>query len=129
MVFPTEEELAEKEAAFIEASKGEDELQYAKKDGTGGDSPSSVQDGQFHKLEEDGSTSPPTQKGGIKCLKPIVESESFISITLLFLMINVLIMCLPYAGQPESRTELLHTLSSLFSIILFLQNVYFPRFL
>ena len=109
------EELAEKEAAFIEASKREDELQYAKKDGTGGDSPSSVQDGEFHKLEEDGSTPLPTQEGGIKCLKPIVESESFISITLLFLMINVLIMCLPYAGQPESRTELLHTLSSVFT--------------
>ena len=74
----------------------------------------SVQDGEFYNWRS-GSTPLPTQEGGIKCLKPIVESESFISITLLFLMINVLIMCLPYAGQPESRTELLHTLSSVFT--------------
>ena len=78
-------------------------------------SPNAVDEDGFHRLEDEGE---PQSKGegGVQWLKPIVASESFISITLLFLCINVVLMCAPYAGQPDSRTEMLHSFSSLYSL-------------
>ena len=72
-------------------------------------SPTSV-DG-FHKLQEEvgegdgggGGGGGQRQEGGMKFLKPLVASEAFMAITLLFLCINVVLMCMPYASETEEE--------------------------
>ena len=70
----------------------------------------------YHRLsdEPDGSIDGRAQ-GGCRCLRPLVTSQSFLYVTLSFLVINVVIMCMPYAGQSEAYARTLHFGSTIFA--------------
>lgn len=91
----------------------------------GKESPTAV-DG-FHELEEeaDGSGVPKGAKavdgGGFRCLKPIVDSHAFHIFSYTFLIINIVLMCLPSAQMHESRVDLLHSFSRAFSLIFIIE--------
>ena len=60
---------------------------------------------------------------GIVWLRPVVESPLFQTASTLFLTINVVVMCLPFAGETEAYRELVQRLVNLLSTLFVLEIV------
>ena len=64
-------------------------------------------------------------QGGLHCLRPLVTSRPFLYVTLGLLVVNVVLMCMPYAGQSAAYARVLHLgaagLASLFVLEIFLR--------
>jgi hypothetical protein len=56
-------------------------------------------------------------KGGIPFLREIVESTTFQYGTMLMLVCNMVVMCMPYAGQPAEYGLLIETLTAYFTVL------------
>ena len=56
-------------------------------------------------------------KGGLACLRRFVKSPGFANVSLSCLMLNVVIMCMPYAGQSAIYEEAIETMSFMFTLL------------
>ena len=56
-----------------------------------------------------------TRKGGFRSLRPLVDSKAFSYMTIIVLLCNLILMCMPYAGQSEAYTQMLEELAMIFT--------------
>ena len=71
--------------------------------------------GRSHTMQVFAGKLPPGKHAGMRFLRPVVDSKLFSYLTVVVLLCNLVIMCMPYAGQSEAYGEMLETLSNVFT--------------
>ena len=61
-------------------------------------------------------------RGGRECLRPLVESKGFTYLSLTFLVLNVVVMCMPYEGQSAEYEKLTEALAFVFTLAFTLET-------
>ena len=77
--------------------------------------PGDSESGRYGALGGEGYGAEKEVPGGLPFLRPIVESDPFSYFTVFLLLGNMVIMCMPYAGQSEEYSAQLDYWSSIFT--------------